>query len=148
MIHIRSLVVVTGTQATQVIKPGPGEVTPLMSEDTEGSPKADIVSVRRLSLPMRTITAGHRHIKKAKVYFWREGGFVVFQEIGNQIRSFNLDERNQMVAVPAGTWHAVFARATVNSMIVVASSQDGNDIEWESSVDSVLGPIPPPHHRP
>ena len=107
--------------------------------DTTMSPRAETMAVRLLTLGANMAVPVHAHKLKEKVYVQIGGGPVrVLIWRGTLPDTFYLLDVGDCVAVPAGCPHALIVGAAPVKFLVVASSNDAEDIEWEANTQELL----------
>ena len=129
-------------QAT-FIQPKPGKELTMLHEDGRLASKA--LAVRGLSLRGGEVIPFHCHQHKEKLYISDGNGTVeVFiYEDGDAPQKHALSKKDQRLLIPAGMPHAVRCVSTLPghetcSILVVTSSRDGQDIEWQPGLEELL----------
>jgi hypothetical protein len=115
--------------------------------DTPENPKtfpSTILRIARVSLKADTAVPFHRHARKEKIYLHMGNAnvFVVVLTPEHGIKKFLMESANDRVVIPPGHWHALVClgvlRGETCNIMVVSSSQEADDIEWEPDKDRLL----------
>lgn len=114
----------------------------LFGEDSSASPKVNTMAVRQLTLKKYCVTPIHVHEKKEKIYeFKGPGNLVVGIFIDDLLQYFTL-KKDGLLVVPAGCPHFIkyfpYRGQDECKVLVITSSQDGNDIRWEDGADDLV----------
>ena len=88
-----------------------------------------------ITLPPNTAVPFHRHTKKSKVYVWYGGRATVCVVDGQGflVRETLMVTQGQTFLVNPGEIHTVFS-VEGGSLLVLPSTADSPDIEWEENV--------------
>ena len=125
------------------LKPKVGEqITVLADQPTDESPAARTMAVRLMELVENTVIPAHVHKNKEKIYFFHGIGVLIvgIMDTNGVFKEYRLTDGGMLV-IPAGCEHYVEYFPAVEStcrVIVVSSSQDGTDIEWEPSTEDLI----------
>ena len=120
------------------------EIFDYHTTDNDDSPGNKVMAVRGLRLIPGTAIPSHVHHNKEKLYiFGRKGFVVVYIWQGDTVQEFTLRNNGDTVVVPPGRVHALYAPKRTdstdeNKILVVTSSQDTADIEWEPDLEELL----------
>lgn len=102
----------------------------------------NVMAVRIMTLPNHTVIPFHMHEGKEKIYRYLGNGTLVVTVINCGIKEFRLKRPGQMLVVPAGCPHFLryFSRKyePCCRVVVISSSQNGNDIMWEDATDQLI----------
>ena len=126
------------------VRPKLGEdLQEILGTASPDSLAAEILSVRRLILFQTTAIPFHIHPfgEKEKLYLWQSGGkctIHVQPRGGGPLLPYVLDENNTRIIVPAGVWHAIVVGSHDVIVLVVASTRNTDDIQWEQGADELL----------
>ncbi len=136
-INTRSLIAAEDWSRFRPIRPQP---VALLQGD-EASPATIIMPVRKFGLRRNNVVPFHWHPLREKIYAFQGGtygdGHVdVYQIINGELKKFQLDDQNKLLAVNPGTPHALICRDSGRispecSILVVVSSHNLGDIVWE-----------------
>lgn len=130
---------ISNLKSFRFIKPSIGqEVHPLHQHDSAGSPASTILSIRTITLPLETIIPFHRHKKEKYYKFLCGDSLEVLMWRGDRIEKYAMTNGRDLV-VPPNTPHAVInTNIDPCKILVVASSQDDDDIEWELATERLI----------
>jgi len=127
------------------IKPALGsEIINYHQTDDKDSLATRVMAVRGLKLREGDFIPCHVHRNKEKIYiFGSESDVIVYVWNGAVPEEFTMSHVGDTVVVPAGKPHALYSVANDNHtltkyILVVTSSQDGSDIEWEPDTDTLI----------
>jgi len=128
------------------VRPTAGDgIEPVCDRDTENSPRARQMAIRKLRIVGMTAIPFHRHLKKEKALRFVGGATVDVLLLGEDgtMTTYYLYNPNSYVVVPAGRPHAVVCYPNTEEELfaiidVITSTQDGTDIEWEPETEELL----------
>ena len=111
--------------------------------DSEESPAATVMAIRKLRLQPGTVIPFHCHRRKEKVYIHYGNSHVeVLIEIGGEVRKFMLRTKDDRLVIPPCCWHAVNVGGLVSgissSLLIITSDSNPDDILWEDEMERLL----------
>ena len=128
--------------AFRFVQPSVGNgVIALHQTDSKSSPRPRLAAIRILTLNPCTIVPVHLHRGKEKTYMVRGLSThlqVVIWDDGVPT-TYLAQHQHDCITVPAGCPHAlIFSSTHASEFSVFTTSQDANDIEWESDIETLL----------
>lgn len=116
-------------------------VVPLYQTDSKSSPRPRLAAIRILTLYPCTIVPVHIHRNKEKIYMVRGLSthlqIVIWDE--GVPTTYIAQHQHDCITVPAGCPHALIYSSThASEFSVFTTSQDPDDIEWESDLETLL----------
>jgi quercetin dioxygenase-like cupin family protein len=109
--------------------------------DTDVSPKAEVLTIRLMTLGKNSVIPCHLHEKKEKLYvFYGPGILHVGMIRENNFRLFLMKAGTNLI-IPPKTWH--FVKYFPNKqmpcrILVISSSQSTEDICWEKRTNELI----------
>lgn len=123
-------------QRAKFVKPALGKELEALHEE-----EASILAIRRMTLAPCMVVPVHMHEKKEKLYILVSPGVLrVVMDIGSRHCDIYMDLWDELI-IPAGCPHCLsyFPGIPVScNVIVVASSRDSNDIQWEEGAELLI----------
>lgn len=116
-----------------------GGLQPVHQKDSATSPASEILSGTTMTLPPETIVPFHVHNGKEKWYRFLSGSSVEVLMWRNERMEKYILTRGSQLVIPKNIPHAVIHSCIDPcSILVISSSRDAEDIEWEPATEQLL----------
>jgi len=130
------------TLRANLIKPAVGEELEILFEkELAALLKAEILSIRLMTLQPNHVTPFHVHQKKEKCYLVRGPGILTVGVIDKNNRFYTHDLcSGDLFVIPPRTPHFVMFfpdKPMICQTVVISSSRDSSDILWQDGADGL-----------